>query len=200
MGKVSTRLLIIILLMIVLTEIAVIMINWRNVFANPYLLYPNLFVVNSTRNFVFVVLIVRDAYAKVIVTITNPSNETLLVYLSNGTKTILSPGSAVKLTYLFTPTSYYASSCAGPILLPNDSSIPYLLNSLSNPIVIYESSVSIKPPSPYPILFNSTEALSTTLANALPCANGAYFVITTDGNNTSNVVITVNVNVLVFVI
>ena len=200
MSKVSTRLLIIILLIIVLIEIAVIMINWRNIFTNPYLLYPNSFVVNSTRNLVFMILVIRDAYAKVIVTITNPSNETLLVYLSNGTKTILRPGSTIKLTYLFTPTSYYASSCAGPILLPNDSSIPYLLNSLSNPIVIYETSVSIKPPSPYPVLFNSTTALSTTLTNALPCANGAYFVIATDGNNTDNVVIMVNVSGLVFVV
>ena len=200
MSKVSTRLLIITLLIIVLIEIAVIMINWRNVFINPYVTYPNLFVVNSTRNFVFVILVVRDAYAKVIVTITNPLNETLLIYLSNGTKKTLRPGGTVKLTYLFTPTSYYSSSCAGPILLPNDSSIPYLLNSLNNPIVIYESSVNIEPPSPYPILFNLTTALSTTLTNALPCANGAYFVITTDGNNTDNVVIIVNVNRLVFVV
>ena len=199
MSKVSTRLLIIALLIIVLTEIAVIIINWRNIFTNPYVTYPNLFVVNSTRNFIFIVLVARDAYAKVIVTVTNPSNQPLLIYLSNGTKTTLGPDSTVKLTYLFTPTSYYASSCAGPILLPNDSSTPYLLNSLSNPIVIYETSVSIKPSSSYPILFNSTTALSMTLAGTSPCANGAYFVITTDSDNTGNMVIIVNVNGMVFV-
>ena len=74
MNKVSTRLLIIILLIIVLTEIAVIIINWRNIFTNPYLLYSNSFMLNSTRNFIFIVLVIRDTYAKVIVTVTNPSN------------------------------------------------------------------------------------------------------------------------------
>ncbi|GAB6945929.1 hypothetical protein JCM16161A_00590 [Vulcanisaeta sp. JCM 16161] len=73
--KVLDRLLIIALLIVVLTEIAIIILNWQNIEINTYAIPAGIFTVNSTTGFILSILVIHNAYAKVIVTITNPSNK-----------------------------------------------------------------------------------------------------------------------------
>ncbi len=96
-----------------LAEIAFLLINWRNMIDVNTVRF---FTINSTTGLLLLTLVTHNAYAKVIIIIENPSNETLLIYLSNGTTMTLGPLSKVKLTYLFTPSSYYSfPTCSGAL-------------------------------------------------------------------------------------
>mgnify|MGYP001770857322 CR=1 FL=1 len=98
--------LIILLLIIVLAETAFLLINWCNMI-NVYTV--RFFTINSITGLLLLTLVSHNAYAKVMITIADPSNkEALLIYLGNGTTLTVGPRSEVKLTYLFTPSSYYA--------------------------------------------------------------------------------------------
>ncbi len=192
------RLLIISLLIIVISETALLILNWQNIMIRAYTI-PSTFTINSTTGLVILMLVAHDAYAKVIITLTNLplSNATLTIYLSNGTNITLRPGSTIRLTYLFTPSSYLAyPECSGGVVsLPNASAMAYSLNSLSNPFIIYESTFNsglLRLTS-----FNLTLAVSSILRDMSPCGTGTYLLILTNGNNA---MVMVQVSRVVFVI
>ena len=196
------RVLIISLLIVVLAEIALLLLNWQNM-VNVYT--TRFFTINSTTGLLLLTLVTHNAYAKVIITIENPSNETLLIHLSNGTTMTLGPNSAVKLKYLFTPSSYYAyptctegfglTSVEGPGPGTSHTSmliLSFLLNSMTNPIAIYENVTSIES------LRQVTPTLLTQLRQSCD-ASGIYLIVTTAGGD-ENIRIMVIVSKLVIVV
>ena len=196
MPKAIGRVLIILLLIIVLAEIAFLLINWHNMI-NVYTV--RYFTINSTTGLLLLTLVAHNAYAKVIITIENPSNETLLIHLSNGTTLILRPLSKVKLVYLITPSSYYAFPiCSGALGLvsPNASiTIPFSLNSMVNPIVIYENVTSLR------LLHQVMPIILMQIKHIPQCTVlGTYLLITTGNGENKNAVIIVTVNKLVIVV
>ncbi len=88
------------------------------------------FTVNSTTGLMLMTLVVHSAYAKVIITVENPSDTSLLIYLSNGMKLILGPNSKISLTYLFTPSNYLAYPvCSGGFRIASSNAsvlIPFI--------------------------------------------------------------------------
>ncbi|GAB6945027.1 hypothetical protein [Vulcanisaeta sp. JCM 14467] len=193
--KAIRRVLIILLLIVVLAEVAFLLINWHNMI-NVYTVGS--FTINSTTGFLLLTLVTHNAYAKVVITIENPSNEVLLIHLSNGTIITLGPSSTIKLIYLFTPSSYYAYPvCAEGFGLgaPNASTIlvSFLLNSMVNPIVIYENVTSLE------LLRQITPALLMQIKQNC-AASGTYLLITTASSNAGDVTVMVIVSKLVIVI
>ncbi|WP_054854070.1 hypothetical protein [Vulcanisaeta distributa] len=136
--KLLFRLALIILILIVLSEITLIAVNSQNLAGYEEPIFAG---VNSTSNYLLLILMARNAFVKVSMVIMNPpSNTSIAIYLPNETTIILNPGDSMELTNLFPPSTYFAYSCADylTVLGVNGSvTIGYTyISGKTNPVVI----------------------------------------------------------------
>ncbi|MGC8543287.1 MAG: hypothetical protein ACP5GZ_11840 [Vulcanisaeta sp.] len=177
--KTLFRLVLIMLMLLVLAEITIITVNTQNLAGNEVTIAAN---VNSTSNYLLLILMAKNALIKISITITNPSNSsTIIVYLPNETAISLNPGDSVELTKLFPPSVYFGYACSGIITIPNINgtlTIDYTyISGKSNPVTIHYVKIPIY-----------THEIRDVIKN-LTCVRGYYVIISTNSSKDVSLII-----------
>ncbi|WP_048056870.1 hypothetical protein [Vulcanisaeta moutnovskia] len=176
--KLLFRLALIVLILIVLSEITLIAVNSQNLAGYEVPIFAD---VNSTSNYLLLVLMARNAFIKISIVITNPSNTSIAIYLPNETTMILNPGDSAELTNLFPPSAYFAYSCEEytTLLGVNGTvTIGYTyISGKTNPVIIR-------------YVYTPTYVHDVQdIIKSLSCARGYYIIISTSNGKPASFII-----------